>query len=50
MGNSIEEGKVYKDVLYIITDKGEQYSGEELNGYAIWDLYHAIKEIFEKKI
>lgn len=44
-----EEGKVYKDVLYIITDKGEQYSGEELNGYAIWDLYHAIKEIFEKK-
>ena len=43
-----EGGKVYKDILYIITDKDEQYSGEELNGYAIWDLYSEIKKIFEK--
>ena len=43
-----EGGKVYHDILYIITDKNEQYSDEELNNYSIWDLYKAIKEVFEK--
>ena len=43
-----EGGKVYHDILYIITDKDEQFSNEELNDYTIWDLYIAIKEVFEK--
>lgn len=43
-----EGGSVFKNNLYIITDKDEQYSGEELNDYSIWDVYRGIKDILEK--
>ena len=43
-----EEGKVFKDILYVITDKSEQYSGDEINEDCLWDLYKDVKDILVK--
>ena len=43
-----EEGKVFKDILYVITDKSEQYSGDEINEDSLWDLYKDVKDILVK--
>ena len=42
------DNKNPQDYLYVIAKNQEQYSNDEINGVCMWDLYHAVKEIFEK--
>lgn len=47
-GTILDENKAPFDYLFVITDKCEDFSGEEINGECLWDLYKAVKDVFEK--
>lgn len=47
-GTVLDKDKTPLDYLFVITDKYEEFSNEEINGECLWDLYKAVKDAFEK--
>ena len=41
-------GEVFKEYIYLITNDGEYFCGDDLEPNEFWDLYHSIKEKFSK--
>ena len=39
---------VYPDVLYVVTDKNEEFSGDEIDEDSLYDLYRETKDKFSK--
>ena len=47
-GTVLDNDKTPLDYLFVITDKCDEFSNEEINGECLWDLYKAVKDVFEK--
>lgn len=47
-GTVLDKDKIPLDYLFVITDKCEEFSNDEINGECLWDLYKAVKDVFEK--
>ena len=46
----LDKDKTPLDYLFVITDKYEEFTNEEINGECLWDLYKAVKDVFENLI
>lgn len=46
--NVFDEDTVFNDNLYVLNERDEMYSGDEINEDCLWDIYHYVREMFKE--
>ena len=46
-GTILDNDNTSLDYLYIVTDKSEMYSNDEINGTSLWDMYATVRDFLQ---